>query len=119
MDPFGWQLFGAVGGVDGGGVLTLVPTTLMVAADVVDVVDPAGDASGRLSMAILGLLVLAGLILIATIIYWRMTRPEPGTAETAGMRWVAPTGASTTAAGDQIRPAAPTQLSSETDAVAG
>jgi len=114
MDPFGWQ---QVGAVDGGGVLTLVPTSLMVAADAAD---PAGDASGRLSMAILGLLVLAGLILIATIIYWRMTRPEPGTAETAGMRWVAPTGASSaTAAGDQIRPAAPTQLPSEPDAVAG
>ncbi|MEX0767994.1 MAG: hypothetical protein WD029_05945 [Microthrixaceae bacterium] len=34
------------------------------------------DPSSRLSMAIAGLLLLALIVLIATIIFWRLTRPD-------------------------------------------
>ncbi|MFN7151559.1 MAG: hypothetical protein ACK4V6_19025, partial [Microthrixaceae bacterium] len=42
------------------------------------------DASGRLSMVITALVVLAVLIAVATVVFWRLTRPEP--AEPA-MHW--------------------------------
>ncbi len=41
------------------------------------------DASGRLSMVIIALVVLAVLITVATVVFWRLTRPEPEPA----MRW--------------------------------
>ena len=115
MDPFGSQL------VSGSGVLGTVTAVMAVAAEVDD---PGGDASGRLSMAILGLLVLAGLILAATVVYWRLTRPEQATAEATGMKWVAPvTAAADLDAAAQNRPAtspAPARPAAPgTDAVAG
>ena len=57
-------------GAAGGGLLAALSTR------VAEVADPSTDASARLSMVITGLLVLAALILIATVIFWRMTRPE-------------------------------------------
>ena len=118
MDPFGSQL------VSGSGVLGTVAAVMAVAAEVDD---PGGDASGRLSMAILGLLVLAGLILAATVVYWRLTRPEQAAAEATGMKWVAPvTAAADLDAAAQNRPAtsptspAPARPAAPgTDAVAG
>lgn len=34
------------------------------------------DPSSRLSMAIAGLLLLALVVVIATVIFWRITRPD-------------------------------------------
>ncbi|CAB4974858.1 MAG: hypothetical protein F2942_06090 [Actinobacteria bacterium] len=34
------------------------------------------DPSSRLSMAIAGLLLLAVIVTIATVIFWRVTRPD-------------------------------------------
>ena len=50
--------------------------------------DPGGDASRRLSWAITGLLVLAGVIVVATIVFWRLTRPERATSGSGSMRVV-------------------------------
>ena len=36
----------------------------------------ADSASGRLSLVIIGLVVLAVVITIATVLFWRTTRPE-------------------------------------------
>ncbi len=44
------------------------------------------DASGRLSMVIIALVVLAVLITVVTVVFWRLTRPEPEPA----MRWSSP-----------------------------
>jgi hypothetical protein len=60
--------------------------------------DPGGDASRRLSWAITGLLVLAGLIVVATVVFWRLTRPERASA-VGSMRVVAPMADSTDATG--------------------
>lgn len=63
------------------------------------------DASGRLSMVITALVVLAVLIAVATVVFWRLTRPEP--VEPA-MRWTGPSvGESATAAAPTA--AAPTK----------
>jgi flagellar basal body-associated protein FliL len=48
------------------------------------------DASSRLSMVIAGLVVLAILIAVATVVFWRMTRPDRN-EEAPGLRWVPPT----------------------------
>jgi hypothetical protein len=66
-------------------VIGFVTVLAQAAAD-----DPGDDASSRLSMAITGLLVLAGIILVATVIFWRMTRPERAGSTSGSMRWVAP-----------------------------
>jgi hypothetical protein len=50
--------------------------------------DAGDDASQRLSMVIIGLLVLAVVITVATVVFWRLTRPEPA-ARGGGIRWVA------------------------------
>lgn len=51
--------------------------------------DAGDDASQRLSLVIMGLVLLAVVITIATIVFWRLTRPErpagdDGTAPGAG-----------------------------------
>lgn len=62
------------------------------------------DASGRLSMVITALVVLAVLIAVATVVFWRLTRPEP--VEPA-MRWTGPSvGESATAAAPSPAPSA-------------
>lgn len=61
---------------------TVVALVGQVAADAGD------DASQRLSMVIIGLLVLAVVITVATVVFWRLTRPEPA-ARGGGIRWVA------------------------------
>ena len=38
--------------------------------------DEGTDPSSRLSMAIAGLLLLAVIVTIATVIFWRVTRPD-------------------------------------------
>lgn len=48
------------------------------------------DASSRLSMVIAALVALAVLIAVATVVFWRMTRPDRN-EEPAGLRWVPPT----------------------------
>jgi len=73
-------------GAGGAGLLGWVT----VLAQAVESDDPGGDASRRLSLAIVGLLVLAGVILVATIVFWRMTRPERATSAAGTMRWIAP-----------------------------
>jgi flagellar basal body-associated protein FliL len=60
------------------------------------------DASGRLSMVIIALVVLAVLITVATVVFWRLTRPEPEPA----MRWSTPDGG-TGAATNGSSPASP------------
>lgn len=59
------------------------------------------DASGRLSMVIIALVVLAVLITVATVVFWRLTRPEPEPA----MRWSA--AADATSSDDPARAVAP------------
>lgn len=44
------------------------------------------DASSQLSMVIVGLLVLALVITIATAVFWRLTRPSAGSDRPA-MSW--------------------------------
>jgi hypothetical protein len=73
-------------GPRGAGVLGWVT----VLGQTVEGEDPGGEASRRLSLAIVGLVVLAGLILVATIVFWRMTRPERATTSTGSMRQIAP-----------------------------
>lgn len=61
---------------------TVLAVSTQVAADSGD------DASQRLSYVIMGLVGLAVLITIATIVFWRMSRPEPSASD-VGIRWVA------------------------------
>lgn len=49
--------------------------------------DSGDDASQRLSWVILGLIGLAVVISIATVVFWRLTRPDPQRGEPA-LRWV-------------------------------
>ena len=49
--------------------------------------DSGDDASQRLSWVILGLVGLAVVISIATVVFWRLTRPDPQRGEPA-LRWV-------------------------------
>jgi flagellar basal body-associated protein FliL len=49
--------------------------------------DSGDDASQRLSMVIIGLVVLAVVIAVATVVFWRLTKPDPAARE-GGIRWV-------------------------------
>jgi hypothetical protein len=60
---------------------TLLAALAQVAADSGD------DASQRLSWVILALVGLAVVISIATVVFWRLTRPDRRPAEPA-VRWV-------------------------------
>lgn len=60
--------------------LALAPGVILLAA----VSERAGDAATRrLSWAVIGLLVLGGAIAVATVVFWRLTRPEPAPAPVA------------------------------------
>lgn len=64
-------------------------TTVTILATVVQIAADAGDdASRRLSLVIAGLVALAVVIAVATVVFWRLTRPEP-VREGTGLRWVA------------------------------
>jgi hypothetical protein len=64
-------------------------TTVTTLATVAQIAADAGDdASRRLSLVIAGLVVLAVVIAVATVVFWRLTRPEP-VREGTGLRWVA------------------------------
>ncbi len=52
--------------------LSSLATAAQVAADAGD------DASGRLSLIIAALVILGVLIAVATVVFWRMTRPDRG-----------------------------------------
>lgn len=77
---------------------TLIGVISVLGALLAESDDPGGDASRRLSWAITGLLVLAGLIVVATVVFWRLTRPERASA-VGSMRVVAPMADSTDATG--------------------
>ncbi len=65
----------------------------VVHAAVADVVDPAtasDEASSRLSMVITGLIVLAVLIAISTVVFWRATKPDRSANRELGIRWIQP-----------------------------
>jgi hypothetical protein len=49
--------------------LVEIPSLTMLGAE-------GTDPSSRLSMAIAGLLLLAVIVTIATVIFWRVTRPD-------------------------------------------
>ena len=66
-------------------IVAVVPGVLGAVGQVAG--DAGDDASQRLSMVIIGLVVLAVVITVATIVFWRLTRPEPGD-RTAAIRWV-------------------------------
>ena len=66
-------------------IVAVVPGVLGAVGQVA--ADAGDDASQRLSMVISGLVVLAVVITVATIVFWRLTRPEPGD-RTAAIRWV-------------------------------
>ncbi len=53
-------------------VMSLVAALGQVAADAGD------DASGRLSLIIAALVLLAVVIAVATVVFWRLTRPDRG-----------------------------------------
>ena len=59
--------------------------------------DSGDDASQRLSMVIIALVVLAVVIAVATVVFWRLTKPDPAAAE-GGLRWVIPPDGTGTAA---------------------
>lgn len=65
---------------------------VLVAAEVATASDAA---SRRLTYVVIGLVVLAAVIAVATVLYWRATRPT-SQADPAAMRWVSedPTSAS-------------------------
>lgn len=67
----------------------MIPTTTVtILATVAQIAADAGDdASRRLSLVIAGLVVLAVVIAVATVVFWRLTRPEP-VREGRGLRWV-------------------------------
>ena len=66
----------------------LIGSLAVLGAVLADSDDPGGDASRRLSWAITGLLVLAGIIVVATMVFWRLTRPERATSGGGSMRVV-------------------------------
>ncbi len=49
--------------------------------------DAGDDASRQLSMVIIALVVLAVVIAVATVVFWRLTRPE-APARADAVRWV-------------------------------
>ena len=66
----------------------LVGSLAVLGAVLAESDDPGGDASRRLSWAITGLLVLAGVIVVATMVFWRLTRPERASSGAGSMRVV-------------------------------
>lgn len=52
-----------------------------------DEVSASDAASARLSWVIWGLLALAGIIAVVTLVFWWLTRPDRDGA-TRGVRWV-------------------------------
>lgn len=86
----------------------VVPVLAQVAADAGD------DASRQLSMVIIALVVLAVIIAVATVVFWRLTRPEaPGRPD--AVRWVPET--AITPATPAAPPSAPVIESTPTPAV--
>ena len=65
--------------------MTGASSALVVVAQVA--ADSGDDASQRLSMVIIGLVVLAVVIAVSTVVFWRLTRPDPADRE-GGIRWV-------------------------------
>jgi hypothetical protein len=64
-----------------------VPLLLLTAAEV----ERASDvAARRLSWVVYGLLGLAVLIALATVWFWRATRPDPAPDPEITMRWIDP-----------------------------
>lgn len=41
---------------------------------------PGADASSRVTLAVWGLVLLALIIAVVTVVFWRLTRPEPPSA---------------------------------------
>ena len=67
--------------------LGALPLLLLTAAEV----ERASDvAERRLSWVVYGLLALAVLIAVATVLFWRATRPDPAPDPDIAMRWVNP-----------------------------
>ena len=72
-------------------------------------------ASSRLSMVIAGLIGLAVVLTISTIVFWRATRPDrPGGGE-IGIRWIQPGQSAATAA----TPASPSTPAPAADEASG
>lgn len=91
--------------------LALVPALAVLSAEV----ERSGDvAARRLSLAVIGLVALGALIAVATVVFWRLTRPDPvaspGTAE-GGVDWLAAFSASSGSASTDAATPAPGQLS--------
>lgn len=64
-----------------------MPLLLLTAAEV----ERASDvAERRLTWVVYGLLGLAALIAIATVWFWRATRPDPAPDPDIAMRWINP-----------------------------
>jgi hypothetical protein len=67
--------------------LGAVPLLLLTAAEV----ERASDvAARRLTWVVYGLLALAVLVAIATVLFWRATRPDPAPDPDVAMRWINP-----------------------------
>ncbi len=73
-----------------------VATPVVFAARVV-VENESDLASSRLSMVIGGLIALAVVIAVSTIVFWRATRPDRAGGGEIGIRWIQP-GETTTGA---------------------
>ncbi len=91
------------------GIATAAPVA--IAAGVA--VESESDlASSRLSMVIAGLIALAVVITISTVVFWRATRPDrPGGGE-IGIRWIQP-GETTAAPATPAQPTAPAAATDE------
>lgn len=63
--------------------LGVAPVALLA----LDVRSASDAASQRLSWVIVGLLVLAGLLTVTTVLFWRATRPPKASGDAMAMRW--------------------------------
>ena len=66
-------------------------------------------ASSRLSMVIAGLIALAVVLTVSTILFWRATRPDRAGGGEIGVRWIQPD----SAAGNTVTPDSPSDSTPE------
>ncbi|MDQ2679096.1 MAG: hypothetical protein M3Y51_10160 [Actinomycetota bacterium] len=76
----------------------LVAATPVVLAARLAVGTDSDAASSRLSMVIAGLIALAVVLTVSTIVFWRATRPDRAGGGEIGVRWIQPDAASNTVA---------------------
>ena len=97
------------------GVATAAPVAI---AARVAVENESDLASSRLSMVIAGLIALAVVLTISTIVFWRATRPDRPGGGDLGIRWIQP-GETTAPTVTPSAPSTPSAPAPAADDVAG